>query len=123
MKEQIKAEDIRSFNRDSNIFAALMLAMIILPIPLMRFLRWVGIVIWAVLAVVTLCYSVRIERKKKEFDIQTYKEIIAFTEGKRLDEIQKNQEIGKRPYQRLLLVIATGIIAFLICLLMTFLLR
>lgn len=123
MKEQIKAEDIRSFNRDSSIFAVLMLAMMILPIPLMHFLRWVGMAVWAVLAVGTICWSIRIERKKKAFDIQTYKEIVAFTEGKRLDEIQKNQEIGKRPYQRILLAIATGVITFLVCLLMDFLLR
>lgn len=35
---------------------------------------------------------------KKENDVYTYKEIIAFTEGKRLDEIDKLQETGKRLY-------------------------
>ena len=38
-------------------------------------------------------------KQKKAFDIQTYREILAFTEGRQLDEGQKNQEIGKRPYQ------------------------
>ncbi|SDL25621.1 hypothetical protein SAMN05216497_11449 [Clostridium cochlearium] len=45
------------------------------------------------------------EKKKKEFDIQTYKEIIAFTEGKNLDEISKAREEGKRLYQKILLII------------------
>ena len=31
--------------------------------------------------------------------IMTYKEIVAFTEGKQLDEIEKAQEKGKRPYR------------------------
>lgn len=33
-----------------------------------------------------------VEKKKKQFDIQTYREIIAFTEGEGLDEIAKARE-------------------------------
>ena len=35
-----------------------------------------------------------VEREKKKFDIQTYQEIIAFTEGKSLSEIEKAREEG-----------------------------
>ena len=59
---------------------------------------------------------------KKENDIQTYKEIVALCEGKKLDEIHKMVEAGKRPYQNVLKVIisavATAGICFLIGLLM-----
>ena len=47
---------------------------------------------------------------KKENDIQTYKEIVAFTEGKKLDELHKAMEVGKRPYQNELKVIISGVV-------------
>ena len=56
-------------------------------------------------------YALRVEKQKKVYDIQTYKEIVAFADGKRLDEIERNREYGKRPYQKLLYVIASGVIA------------
>ena len=46
---------------------------------------------------------VEIEKVKKDNDVQTYKEIVAFSEGKLLDDIHKQREIGKRPYQKILL--------------------
>ena len=45
---------------------------------------------------------------QKKFDMQTYREIIAFTEGKSLSEIEKAREEGKRPYQKVLLAVASG---------------
>jgi hypothetical protein len=51
---------------------------------------------------------------KKYNDIQTYKEIVAFTEGKKLDEIQKLREIGKRPYQKFLIAVVGAVIAALV---------
>lgn len=50
-----------------------------------------------------------VEREKKKFDIQTCQEIIAFTEGKSLSEIEKAREEGKRPYQKVLLAVASGV--------------
>ena len=44
----------------------------------------------------------------------TYKEIVAFTEGKQLDEIEKAQEKGKRPYQQLLSALLSATIGFII---------
>ena len=34
---------------------------------------------------------------------RSYREILAFSEGKRLDEIEQKVEAGKRPYQKVLL--------------------
>ena len=56
----------------------------------------------------------RIEKFKKNHDIQTFKEIIAFSEGRTLNEMQKNQELGKRSYQKTFLVIGISIITFVI---------
>lgn len=114
MKAQIQTEDIRKFNRDGAIFTGLMLAMILSAAPLLVYLGYIGIAIWVVLTSMTLYYAIRVERQKKRYDIQTYKEIVAFTEGKRLDEIEKAREFGKRPYQKLLLSIASALIALIV---------
>lgn len=39
-------------------------------------------------------------------------------DGKRLDELEKNQEIGKRPYQYFLFVLAITVIALAVVLLL-----
>ena len=64
-----------------------------------------------------LWWAFRIEKYKKTHDIHTYKEIVAFLEGKRLDEPEKNQEIGKRPYQIPLLVALTAAVGLAVVLL------
>lgn len=123
MKEQIKEKDIAELNRDGGILTFLFLVMIISPIPLAHFLNYVGLAIWAIIAVVTLLYALKVEKYKKTHDIQTYREIVAFTEGKRLDEIDRNREYGKRPYQKILLAIGSGILALLVAIIMTLLLQ
>ena len=60
---------------------------------------------------------------KRENDVHTYKEIIAFTEGKRLDEIDKLQETGKRLYQKILLALGSALIALAVCLLTAWLIQ
>ena len=122
MKEEIKKEDIRSFSREALIFEVLMAAMILLPIPLVRWFGWAGAAIWVCEAVVTLWQSFRVEKLKKQHDVKTYREIVAFLEGKRLDELSRQQEIGKRPYQRVAAAVLTGVVTILVCWLMLWLL-
>ena len=119
MKEEIKTEDIRKFKHYNHVLYALMAGMVILSIPLLKYLKEWGIAISGLWCAVTLWWSYRVEKLMKEHDIHTYKEIVAFMDGQRLDEMEKNQEIGKRPYQRFLLCVAS----FLIGLATAFLLR
>lgn len=114
MKEEINKDEIRKFNRDSAIFSFLLVFIILSVIPLIRFLGGYGIAILVVVYAVTLYFSVRLEKYKKKYDIQTYKEIVAFTEGKTLDELAKAKEAGKRPYQKLLLSLCSAIIAVIV---------
>ncbi|MDY2886583.1 hypothetical protein [Fusicatenibacter saccharivorans] len=60
---------------------------------------------------------------KKENDIQTYKEIVAFTEGKKLDELHKAMEVGKRPYQNELKVIISAVVTAAVCFLIGFMMH
>ena len=114
MKEQINQTDQKRFGRLSNIFAILFLAVLITPIPLEHFLSYAGIAIWVVIFGAALYTAALVEREKKKFDVQTYREILAFTEGKSLSEIEKAREEGKRVYQKAFLVIATGVITLIV---------
>ena len=114
MKEEIKLEDIQQFNRDSKIYTALLAALVLSAAPLLFYLHRLGIVLWAALWSVSMYFAYRVEKQKKAHDIQTYREIVAFTEGQRLDEIQKNREIGKRPYQKVLIVLLVTFSAFFV---------
>ena len=116
MKEQINQTDQKKFGRLSNIFAILFLATLITPIPLEHFLSYAGIAIWVVIFGAALYTAALVEREKKKFDVQTYREILAFTEGKSLSEIEKAREEGKRVYQKAFLVIATGVITLIVTL-------
>lgn len=123
MKEQINSEDVRSFRKLSNVFAVLFFAALLLPIPLVKFLGVTGIVIWVLLYGVTMYFAIKVEKQKKKFDIQTYKEILSFFDGKQLDEIAKAREEGKRPYQKILLTILSAFAAVFAALLFIILLR
>ena len=114
MKEQVRSEDKKEFEKLSRVFAVMFFMVMITPIPLAHFLNYFGIAIWVILMAATLYIAIMVEKKKKQFDIQTYREIIAFTEGERLDEIAKAREEGKRPYQKLLLAFGAGIVTLVI---------
>lgn len=114
MKEQIKTEDIKRFNKDGSIFTLLLLSEILLAVPLASFWGLWGLGVWAIVYIITMFYAIRLEKFKKNHDIQTFKEIIAFSEGKTLNEIQKNQESGKKSYQKLLMVIGVCLFALII---------
>lgn len=114
MKEQIDQTDQKKFERLSNIFTILFLAVLITPVPLVHFLSYAGLAIWIVILGAGSYAAMLVEREKKRLDIQTYQEIIAFTEGKTLSEIEKAREEGKRPYQKVLLVIASGVLGLVV---------
>lgn len=122
MKEKIKTEDINKFKHDSNIFALLLVLTILVPIPLMKFMGIAGILIFIAICIVEIYYAFRIEKYKKNFNIQTYKEILAFLEGRNINEVEKYQEYGKRPYQKIFLAISSGVLAIIVSAIMMYLL-
>lgn len=123
MKEQIKQEDIRKLNRDAMIYTVLLVVLVLVAMPVFLYLDVVGAVLWFLLWGVAMYFSFRIEKQKKQHDIQSYREIVAFTEGRHLDELEKAQEVAKRPYQKFLVVLAVTAAAFGACCLIAFFLK
>lgn len=112
MEEMIKTEDIRKLKQHGWIYTVMLILSVVSVVPLF-FLLWpVGIGIWVCIYGVTMWFARKIEKEKKMYDLGTYKEIKMFMEGKRLDEIEKIREEGKRPYQTWALAILFAAIGF-----------
>ena len=120
MKRQIDEQEFTRFTRDSYILAALMLLMILAPIPLAHFFGWWGFAAYLPVIAAMMLVAIRIEKYKKKYDIQTFREISAFIDGKNLSEIEKAREEGKRPYQKVLAAVISAAIAAAFCALMAF---
>lgn len=116
MREMVDKDTVKKFNVVSFAFLVEMLILGISAYPLFMIEGYTGIIIWIGLFLVTLYTSSKIEKFKKEHNLQTYKKILAFIDGKQLtyDEIQ--QEKGKRNYQTIVFVIIISLITLVICL-------
>ena len=54
-------------------------------------------------------YALRIEKFKKQHNLRTYRQIVAYVQGRNLSEIEEAEERGKAPYQRIILPILFGL--------------
>ena len=123
MKKEISTQELANFEKYTKIMTVFYALMLITPIPLAHFWGWWGLAVYLVICVAGLYFAVRVEKHKKKHDIQTYKEISDFMEGKSLDEIEKARESGKRPYQKILLAVGSAVLALAICVLMALIIR
>ena len=117
MKEVIQKEEIEKMNRYGRIYTIMLIATVVSVVPLFMWLGVWAFIPWGIIWAVSMYFALKIEKIKQDNDVQSYKEIVAFSEGKLLDDIQKQREIGKRPYQKILLVIGFMLIAFVVCVL------
>ena len=122
MKQEVNAADVRAMNRDGIIYTILLAATIILPVPLIKWFGLYGLIPELLLWGSAMYFALRLERIKKANNVQSYREILAFSEGKRLDEIEQKVEAGKRPYQKILLVLLTTGITLLVGMVLSWLL-
>lgn len=120
MRELVEKSTIKRFNVMSTVFLIEFIILTISAYPLFSIDGYIGIIIWLCLFSITLYTANRIEKFKKKHDIQTYKEILAFIDGKQLTHDETQQEIGKRNYQKIIFAFVTGIIAFIVCLVVIF---
>lgn len=122
MKQEVNAADVKAMNRDGIIYAILLAATIILPAPLLKWFGLYGLIPALLIWGAAMYFALRLERIKKANNVQSYREILAFSEGRKLDEIEQKVEAGKRPYQKLLLVLLTAGITLLVGMVLSWLL-
>ena len=123
MKDVIQKEEIEKMNRYGRIYTIMLIATVVSAAPLFMWLGLWAFIPWGILWAFSMYFALKIEKIKKDNDVQTYKEIVAFYEGKRLDDIQKQREIGKRPYQKILLVMGSALITLVTCVVIGFLMH
>ncbi len=110
IKETVEKAKIDDFKKESTVFAILLICCWVLPVPLFLWQRFIGFALLVALFAITFYMAYRVEKKKKQWDMQTYKEILAFTEGKHLSTEEKSIERGIRPYQKILLGLGSALI-------------
>ena len=87
MKKEINAQEIAEFQK-GQLNISLFIVLIVSPIPIAKLFGWWGMAAYLIIIASEMYYAIRVERHKKRFDIQTYREIEAFSEGECLDEIE-----------------------------------
>ena len=117
MKEVIQREEVVKMKHYGAVYTILITATVVSAVPLFMWLDTWAFIPWGIILAAAMFFAFKVEKVKKDNDVQTYREIVAFSEGKLLDDIQKQREIGKRPYQKILLVIASAAAAFAACIL------
>lgn len=117
MKDVIQKEEVDKMNHYGRIYTIMLIVTVVSVVPLFMWLGFWAFIPWGIIWVLSMYFASKIEKIKKDNDVQTYKEIVAFSEGKLLDDIHKQQEIGKRPYQKMLLVIGSVLITLCVCML------
>lgn len=120
MREIVEKETIKKFNVVSFVFLAELIIVAVSAYPLFSIDGYIGVIIWLCLFAVALYTASKIERFKKNYDIQSYKEILAFIDGKQLTYDETQQELGKRNYQKIIFAFLTGVIALVVCIIVIF---
>ena len=90
MKEKITSNELQSLSKMMLLFFILMFA----TLPLVKNYSKYYFALTILFGAIMMYYALRIEKKKKELDIKTYKEIVDFMEGnpveRRMDNRKKN---------------------------------
>jgi transcriptional regulator with XRE-family HTH domain len=113
MKEEINAQERAGFNRDSVCFAVFGIVVVLSIAPLYAFLDYIGCLIWALIVGVAGYFCGRVELYKTMFDIQTYKEILAFQQGadlSTLSAVRAERNVAKHRASKAVMAIASALI-------------
>ena len=113
MKEEINAQERAGFNRDSVCFAIFGIVTVLSIAPLYAVLDYIGCLIWALIVGVAGYFCGRVELYKTMFDIQTYKEILAFQQGadlSTLSAVRAERNVVKHRASKAAMAIASALI-------------
>lgn len=123
IKNLVNNQKIRVFNIIGYIYLVELLILAITAYPLFKLEGNIGVIIWILFFIITFFTAGIAEKIKKNNNIQTYKEILAFINSKQLNYEETQQELGKRMYQKILFAILAGVIALIINLIIIFIIN
>ena len=109
MKQIMHDQEFMRYQKDEMVFSLLLIGSPIISTPLILYLDGYGIAISCLILAVALFYALRIEKFKKKHNLRTYRQLVAYEQGRSLSEIEEAEERGKAPYQRILLPILFGL--------------
>lgn len=95
-EEDVKAaqEDAREFRRNTVLSSVLAIVSLVVAGVAFDHGNWLALAMCAIVYALALYFACLIEKAKKKYDVQTYREIRAFMDGKPLDEI-KAQRVNR----------------------------
>lgn len=114
MKNVIKKDEM---NRYSYIMLGTIGAMVISIGPTIKFFGMTGLIIPLLFWVVCMWAALKIEKIKKEKNIKTYQEIVAYMEGENVDEKRQERNLLNHIFLKAFIVIAFTVVFFLLLLL------
>lgn len=120
MKKEICKKDTDLHNYYSNIFSIIFLVCLVLFVPAVKYLKVFGLIIWVLVYAIGYVFALKSRKIQKEYDVNTYREIVAFSEGKLLDELEKQHEKKKMPYQTVLKLLFGATLGVVITAIMLF---
>ena len=118
MKRKINETDRKGFITLSRLYSLELIIMIVSAYPLLKFVGYIGLGIWILFTLITIITAFTLEKIKNEYDVKSYKEIVAFFNNKLLTHEEKIEEKAKWPYQKVILTILSGVIAFIVFILL-----
>ena len=81
MKDVIQKEEIVKMNRYGKIYTIMLIVTAISAVPLFMWLGVWAFIPWGIIWALSMYFAFQVEKVKKDNDVQTYKEIVAFSEG------------------------------------------
>ena len=109
MKQIIHDQEFMRYQKDGVVFSLLLIGSPIISTPLILYLDGYGIAISCLIYAITMFYALRIEKFKKQHNLRTFRQIVAYDQGRSLSEIEEAEERGKAPYQRIILPVLFGL--------------
>lgn len=106
MEEEIKKMDIEELRRETSMLYTMMVVVVLSDVLAAVIGGILGPVLFLASLAVLLVYFLRVDKLMKKHNLSTYREIKAFLDGKRLDELETAVEKGKQPYQMAVLILA-----------------
>ncbi|WP_438478815.1 helix-turn-helix domain-containing protein [Streptococcus pluranimalium] len=110
MKQIVKQQDVNAMDYYTKRMLWTMLALVLTVFPVFYYLDWWGLLAYIPLAILGCYYAFQVEKIKDNYDLKTYRQIVAFSQGRRLDDLEVRIEKAKYPYQKPLIVLGFTII-------------